>query len=1381
MQFSEINESNKKVKLNNARLSDTLKRFSLNQNPINIFSQLENKGKNLNIKKNMNFGFVPHFGKGLYNTKNNSNLMLSNILNKEIINKSNITKKLSNTIINKNIKFDFNNQSEDSLENEKVLKKLEKQIKNRIRDMSSTMIGENRTFILNHKKNMEISSIEEEAAKRKRKKKKKKNIEENLDKDRNIVKKRPLYDSLDEEELPGDDDSEGFFINPEGRFIFILDTIVLVSSFYCFLFIPLQIAFSKCFCIEEGIFRKIILFLIDLIFIFDFFVSFFRGFYNYEYKLIKDLKIILKNYLEGSFFIEFLQAIPFNIIIMHLCYNKEKYLPDGTICFFNGINGIYASIKLFSGLKISKVLKAMNRKKNKAYLWLTEIDDHIFEKIFKLLSFTIIALASINIFICLHIFIGYQTFPNWIASMGIQDKSFIQIYIAALYGIIETLTTVGYGDVVCDSFTEIIFQIILLSVGIMAYSWVITIIGNYVNNESKAEIKHSKNLTMLEEIRVEFPKMSFKLYNKIHQHLQSVSHQQKKIDLNILVNSLPYSIKNMVLFKVYHKCIERFIFFKKCDNTDFISRVLTNFIPLFSMKKALLIREGEIVENIFFVKTGKLSLNASLYQNNPEDCIKRYIYEKFEDIMENDNKNPIKQSSKIEKENNNKTINNYNTRKSIQNDKVNSGIQNIQNIFNQKRQSMTNQSYHESRIEQEIGKCDLGGSEDFEEKFGKFLRIMDIKRNENYGTTYMQLNKPSPLSLRVVSKKADIFLLRKHDAINISKAYPIIWKKISEKALKNMIAIKDKTIQTLKNYCCYHGILLDDKIPEKNRKLDPLNLFEIKQLMEIERMKEKEENEQNIKYKSPKSKITKQKTVSQKPLLKSKSLILKKNKIIDNIKKNLFKKYSHETTNLLYIKSLLQLKKSYKENKINWKTTELEEIKEDGPILNCKTKLSTYKFESSLKMKNKIDEPNLILEESQNQSNNLSDSQNLEKTNKIYYDENDKSYPNTLSNLSPAFASFVKTKINKKKVKNKKYYKIMCLKLIDTLNNMIKNKSPQNNINNLKNDMNNKNNNIISNNFNNSLYKNNYYISNSNIILPFSEEINKNKDLISSLSNISQSHYIFNKDKLYINKGTSFEIISVYNNLNFISNGKYEKNKTLQKETEEFVKSYDNNKFTKLINSNLINSSTNKNDKSLSFSFSDDNISEIKSISINEIDCKSKKPIKESSSINNSLVKKCHKNLNTTKSKKSKFFKQNSNIINIKNMIINSNINKDSSLSIYNNSINKLKNSDKKSINNTPKDKRFIQNNKTKSDNFIKKLFQKDKNIKDNSLMKSNEFINDLSILNQDIDLRNNYKREELKAKTFNKMKIDKIKHEEKKNNLNNNGLKTNNNKCIIF
>ena len=1432
LKFSYINDSNKSNRLSNTQLSEETSKKISNNNLNNIVSPLEIVKKNSNMKRslfmntntikntnsnpninsiirntnsfknsnsiinanniinnncvkntNNNLGFIPHFGKGLHKAKNSSNNLLNNIVNNENISSTiKLPNQLSSTIIKNNVNYDLNSHSEESLENEKNLKMVEKEIKNRIMDMSNFLQDNNRSLVLAHKKNLDFFSIEEESStkKRRKKKKNKKKKEENIDKDRKIIKKKALYDSLDEEEdLQENDDSDFFIINPEGRFAFTLDCIILISSFFCFLYIPLQISFSKCFCIEEKTYTKILLLLIDAIFIFDFFSSFFRAFYNYEYKLIKDIKHIIKHYLKGMFFIELLQAIPMNLIIIYLCHNKAKYQPDGPVCFYNGINGNYASIKLFSLIKISKAIKAMDKKNNKAYLWLTEIDDHIFEKIFRLLSFTLISLASINVFICLHIFIGYQTYPNWLISMGIQDKSFIQIYIAALYGIIETLTTVGYGDVVCDSFTEIIFQIILLSIGIVAYSWIITIIGNYVKNESKAEIKHSKDLTMLEEIRVEFPKMSFKLYNKIHQHLQSVSNQQKKVDLNILVNSLPYSVKNMVLFKVYNKCIKKFVFFKKCDNTDFISRVLTNFIPLFSMKKALLIREGELVENIFFVKTGKLSLNVAIDPDNPEDSIKRYIYEKFEDIMDNDNTNKNnKTTTRFDKIN---TINKTNTLKNSEN--INPGLQNIENIFNQKK--TLGQSYHESRIEQEIGKCDLGGSEDFEEKYKKFLRIMDINRNENFGTTYMQLNKPSPLSLRVVSKKADIFLLRKHDVIIISKAYSTIWRKISEKALANMIAIKDKTIKTLKNYCAYNGILLDDKIPEKNRKLDPINLFEIKELMEIERMKQKKENNQKIKNKASKLKTNKLKPILKKPLKKSHSLVLKNKEIVEKIKKKLIKKFSHENTNLLFVKSFVFNKHSCKENKVELKTTELEPINEGRGIAKSRTKLSNYNIEYSSKIKNTLGADQLIIESQKESVSSSSDSNKLEETNKIYDNESEKSYPKTLDNLPPEFASFLKKKIIKrKKNKNKKYYKLMCIQLIDKLNNIINNNSNKKNEINLKNGFESSTNIINANNCNNSIYKsNNYYISNSNIIFPFPDEINKNKSLISSFSKASQSKN-FDSTKLSIDKNSSFEIKSVYHNLNYISKGKYEKDYEMQKETEKFIKYFKKNEFKKSMKTPKI-----KTNKDNFFSLLDDNISEIKSNSIHENDNKN---IDNQEIISNSK-KKSLKKLNVNKkNKKVKFVKQNTNIEKMKKNKSTSNKNKESSsLSIYNNSLNNLETSDNKII----KEKnikfngiRVAHSDNNESKTFIKKIFQKEKSKKENnSASKSNDILNDFNILNHENELRNINNYEELKEKTLNKLKMDnkeknfnKTNKEEKEKGINDYSKK-NDYICIIF
>ena len=120
----------------------------------------------------------------------------------------------------------------------------------------------------------------------------------------------------------------------------------------------------------------------------------------------------------------------------------------------------------------------------------------------------------------------------------------------------------------------------------------------------------------------------------------------------------------------------------------------------------------------------------------------------------------------------------------------------------------------------------------------------------------------------------------------------------------------------------------------------------------------------------------------------------------------------------------------------------------------------------------------------------------------------------------------------------------MCLKLIDIINNFYRiNQNEDENFHNI----------ISFNRFNSPIFKNNnYLISNTSSMFPNVEEIDKNLDLISSFTK-NEKNFIFDIDKLEICKNISFEYNSIYKNINIISNGKYEKNKIMQKDTEEFI------------------------------------------------------------------------------------------------------------------------------------------------------------------------------------------------------------------------------------
>ena len=285
-------------------------------------------------------------------------------------------------------------------------------------------------------------------------------------------------------------------------------------------------------------------------------------------------------------------------------------------------------------MKGIKIFKINDRKNNRIVYFINKqfSEGYTLERIYQILNFLVITLSVLNIFICFHIYIGKLSYPNWILSTKLQDKPFFDIYLSSLYFIMVAMTSVGYGDIVCINKEETCFQILLLSIWIVAYSWIINTVTEYVKIESRATIKYNKDIIQLEEIRIAYPNMPFKLYNNIHQHLQRSLIRQEKFDSNILINSLPYTLKNNLLLAIHQQIIRRFIFFKGCENSDFILKVLTHFIPSYSKKNTFLIKEGEIIENIFFVKDGRLSLEAAIDLDDIEKSIKKYLEYQFADI-----------------------------------------------------------------------------------------------------------------------------------------------------------------------------------------------------------------------------------------------------------------------------------------------------------------------------------------------------------------------------------------------------------------------------------------------------------------------------------------------------------------------------------------------------------------------------------------------------------------------------------------------------------------------------------------------------------------------------------------------------------------------------
>ncbi len=441
-----------------------------------------------------------------------------------------------------------------------------------------------------------------------------------------VKRKNILYDSIDDNE--SEEDIGGIVINPEKKFIFYFDLSIIIFYLYSFIITTNRIAQIECFCSYNNyIFNDIILYLNDIIYLLDLVISFFRGFYNFQYKLTLVNSLIIKNYLKRDFFLDLLEAIPIFSINRYICYKNREYYS----CYKYEMPSIFFFIITSSIIKTLKLTKILGRKKNQVLDNFLELisENYTLERTVLLLIDSLMFIGIFHCLICYYIFLGTHSYPNWIIKTNAENESFFSIYIESFYFLVTTITTVGYGDITCSSFGERIFHIFLLAIGSIFYSYIISTIGNYIKNDSNAKIQYNNDLSILENIRVANRNMPFKLYRNIRKYLESKSSSQAKYDINSLIDGLPFTLKNAILFTMYKTVIKNFKFFKKNDNSEFIAQVLTNFILVISKRNEFLVYEGEMLDEIIFIKDGRISINAAIDLVDPAKSIYTYFNEKF--------------------------------------------------------------------------------------------------------------------------------------------------------------------------------------------------------------------------------------------------------------------------------------------------------------------------------------------------------------------------------------------------------------------------------------------------------------------------------------------------------------------------------------------------------------------------------------------------------------------------------------------------------------------------------------------------------------------------------------------------------------------------------
>ena len=580
-----------------------------------------------------------------------------------------------------------------------------------------------------------------------------------------LIHKGALYDSLDDEEFEDIDDEGSLYLNPNSKFILIFDSLLILSGITSFILVPIYLAGTHDFCREREkiLFIPIINLFSEILNILDLFFGFFRGYYNWEEQLIHSNKTILKNYITGWFLFDLIAAVPiYSINKLQEPYCKENVATRYYNVILDNPHYLLICNRIFKIFKIFDYNQSWKILSNK-------LNDSA-----SMIIYCFLAIFSLNYVACLYIFIARNNYPNWILHTNLDTSSFHDIYVCSIYILIMAITSVGYGDITCYCFWEVIFQLFLLIVGIIAYSWAVSSFSNYVQKINEKSADFEKKKSFLDEIKLNNPNLPEELYEKILRFLKFKNFHEKKLK-NIIFECLPVSLKNNLICEMYKPIINKFIFFKNFQNTDFIVNVILSFKPVIAIKNDILINDNDVVEDIMFVKQGILSVELPINISNPQENISKYLdMPILRSQSESDSKRGASMflSSKLN---------------NIKNSKFKSTLE--------KNTGFTNSNIFESGIGQSIFSTTFGNKQTISEKEKekeeiRYVRILCIRKNEHFGDVMMFLEQRSPLRVRVKSKKSELYFLKKMDAIKISTSFPHIWTRINKKSVFNFEQIK---------------------------------------------------------------------------------------------------------------------------------------------------------------------------------------------------------------------------------------------------------------------------------------------------------------------------------------------------------------------------------------------------------------------------------------------------------------------------------------------------------------------------------------------------------------------------------------------------------------